>query len=265
MVDESNEQKPPLEDDEPRQEEEPVDEELIELATEKRRGSILRPILFITVIWFGASIIGDWQTELEYFFSSSDPVEVGSVTDFAAERAKDEENWEPPIPHNRYVSLEGVPSRRAQSESYKFFKLVGDHVYVEVSREDDGKSELEREFDNEKGDTDRTYFEGAGRAVDLSKTQERYRGLREYYFERYRTVFCDTEIAEQQAEEARKAATQGDEDEVAEPACVNGYLIEADVSPSSHWWYLALSVLIGVFILLNVWWLVRWIRDFFRA
>ncbi|MFW5967813.1 MAG: hypothetical protein ACOCV2_09860, partial [Persicimonas sp.] len=108
-------------------------------------------------------------------------------------------------------------------------------------------------------------FNGAGRAVDLSKTQERYRGLREYYFERYGTVFCDTEIAEQQAEAAKKAAAQAGEDEVEEPECVRGYLIESDVSPSSHWWYLVMTVLIGVFILLNVWWLFRWIRDFFRA
>lgn len=265
MVEESNEREQRDEAHQPPEDGDQVDPDLLELASEKRRGSILRPVLFVTVIWFGASIIGDWQSELEYFFSSSEPADVGSVTDFASERAQKGEDWESPLTHNRYSALEGVPSRRAQSDSYRFFKLVGGHVYVEVSREDADKSELEREFDDKKGEVDRTYFEGAGRAVNLSKTAERYRGLREYYYERYGTVFCDTEIAEEHREKIQKRAAQGDEESAEEPECVEGYLIEADVEPADHWWYVALAGLIGVFMLLNVWWLIRWIRDFFRA
>ena len=107
--------------------EEEIDPELLELAEPKRRKSILRPILFAAVIWFGISIIGDWQTELEYFVSSSEPVNVGAVQGFPDERA-DDPNWTPDIPHNRYVSVEGIPSRRAESDRYRFFKLIGGDV-----------------------------------------------------------------------------------------------------------------------------------------
>ncbi|QDG51113.1 hypothetical protein FIV42_10315 [Persicimonas caeni] len=232
---------------------EELDEELLDLASSRRQGSLLRPILFIVVIWFGVSVISDWQTQLAYFFSSSEPVEIGSVTDFPAKRAQDP-NWEPEIPHNRYVSIEGVPSKRAQSKRYKFFKLVGDHVYIEVPRDIEDKTELELEFQNEKGEIDRTYFEGAGRALHLSKIPGQYQGLRSYYYQRYNTNFCGMQLPEK---ERRAAEATGDE-------CVDAYLVETQVKPSDHWWYLVLSGLIGLFILLNVWWLFRWIRDFVR-
>jgi hypothetical protein len=231
-----------------------VDEELLDLASSNRQGSLLRPILFLVVIWFGISIIGDWKSQLSYFFSSSDPVEIGSVTEFAAERAKDP-NWQPNIPHNRLVSVEGVPSKRARSTRYKFFKLVGGQVYIEVPNEESDKSALEQEFGEKSGEIDRTYFEGTGRALHLSKVSERYQGLRNYYYERYRTPFCGMQLPEKQQ---RAADALGEE-------CMEAYLIETDVEPLEHWWYLLLTVLIGTFILLNVWWLYRWIRDFVRS
>ncbi|MFP4601164.1 MAG: hypothetical protein ACOC9W_06115 [Persicimonas sp.] len=256
MVEESNNNEQPEEFDADDFDEE-VDLELLELAENRRQGSILQPILFLAVIWFGVSIIGDWQTQLDYFFSSSEPVELGRVDEFAVERAKDEQ-WEPDIPHNRYVSLKGVPSRRAQSKRSKFFKLVGDQVYVQVPKEDDdGKSDLEREFSDEKGEVDRTYFEGAGRALHLSKTTGRYQGLRQYYYERYSTRLCGTDLPELPEQSAEQA-------EGGEPECIEGYLIEGGVTPMNHWWYLALSGLIGVFVFLNIWWLIRWVRNFVR-
>ncbi len=235
-------------------EEEELDEELLDLASSRRQGSLLRPILFLVVIWFGVSIITGWQTQLSYFFSSSEPVEIGSVTEFAAKRAQDP-NWEADIPHNRYVSLEGVPSRRAQSKRYKFFKLVGDHVYVEVPRDVEDKSELELEFQDKEGDVDRTYFEGAGRALRLSKVPGQYEGLRTYYYQRYNTHFCGMTLPER---EKRAAEAAGEE-------CVDAFLVEIEAEPRDHWWYLALSGIIGLFILLNIWWLFRWIRDFVRT
>lgn len=231
-----------------------VDEELLDLASSNRQGSLLRPILFLVVIWFGVSIIGDWQSQLSYFFSSSDPVEIGNVTEFAAKRAQDP-NWQPPIPHNRYVSVEGVPSKRARSNRYRFFKLVGGQVYVEVPHEDGDKSALEQEFGDKSGEIDRTYFEGAGRALHLSQLSERYQGLRSYYYQRYGTLFCGMQLPEKQ-QRAADAANQ---------ECVEAYLVETEVEPFDHWWYVMLTALIGIFILLNVWWLYRWIRDFVRS
>ena len=247
MVEESNDNEyaeEPVDDEE-------VDPELLDLASSKRPQSILRPILFGVVIWVGVSIIGDWQTPLAYFFSSSEPVEIGSVTEFAAKRAQDPD-WETPIPHNHYVSLEGVPSRRAQSERYRFFKLVGGHVYIQVARDNADESALEREFDKEEGDIDRTMFEGAGRALDLSQSPDQYQGLKKYYFERYRTYFCGMQLSDK-----AKAA-------VADQPCVDAHVVEIGVEPTDHWWYVALSGLIGIFILLNIWWLIRWVRDFIR-
>jgi hypothetical protein len=230
-----------------------VDEELLNLASSNRQGSLLRPILFLVVIWFGISIIGDWQTQLSFFFSSSDPIEIGSVTEFAAERAQDP-NWDPEIPHNRYVSVEGVPSKRARSKRYKFFKLVGGQVYVEVPHAEDDKTELEREFGDQAGEIDRTYFQGAGRALHVGEMQQRYQGLRSYYYQRYGTVFCGMQLSDKQQ---RAMDASGQE-------CVDAYLVETDVEPLDHWWYVLLTALIGTFVLLNIWWLYRWIRDFVR-
>lgn len=241
---------------------EEIDPELLGLASSRQRGSILRPVLFLVVIWFGVSIIADWQTQLSYFFSSSEPVEIGSVTEFATKRAQDPD-WQPDIPHNRYVSLEGVPSRRAQSKRYNFFKLVGGPVYIEAKREDADKNELERKLDDDKkGEVDRTYFDGAGRALRLAELPDKYSGLRRYYYQRYNTRFCGMELPKKQQRALEAAAKEQGE---AKDNCVDAYIIEADVEPMDHWWYLALSGLIGVFILLNIWWLIRWVRDFLRT
>jgi hypothetical protein len=233
---------------------EDIDDELLNLASSNRQGSLLRPILFLVVIWFGASIIGDWQSQLYYFFSSSDPVDIGTVEDYPAKRAQDAD-WQPAIPHNRYVQVEGVPSKRAQSKRYKFFKLVGDQVYIEVPHEDGEQSTLEQEFGDKTGEIDRTYFEGAGRALHLSEMTQRYQGLRSYYNQRYGTPFCGMPLPEKQ----QRAAEANDQE------CVEAYLVEIDVEPLDHWWYVMLTGLIGLFILLNIWWLIRWIRDFVRS
>ncbi len=234
---------------------EEIDPELLGLASSRRRGSILRPVLFAVVIWFGISIISDWHSELAYFFSSTDPVEIGSVTEFASKRAQDP-TWKPTIPHNRYVSVNGVPSRRSQSKRYRFFKLVGGQVYVEVPRKDADKTELERKSKSAKqGEIDRTYFEGAGRALRLSDVPKKYDGLRKYYFTRYDTRFCGMKLSKKLERAADAAGNK----------CVDAYLIEGGVAPHDHWWYVALAALIGMFVVLNIWWLIRWVRDFTRS
>lgn len=228
---------------------EEVDPELMELAGNTRRGSVLRPILFVAVIVLGISIISDWRESLAYFFSPSEPVHIGTVTDFPAKRAEDP-SWQPDIPHNRYVKVEGVPSRRSESKRYRFFKLVGGHVYVEWPRPE--QDPLEAEFgEKEKGDIDRTFFEGAGRAVHFSKMSERYQRFRAYYSERYGTNFC--------------GVADGAKIEAADGECVEAYLIQGGVEPSDHWWHVLMAGVMGVFVVLNVWWLFKWLRDFFRA
>lgn len=234
---------------------EEIDPELLGLASSGRRGSILRLLLFLVVIWFGASLINDWKVPLSYFFSSSEPVEIGNVLEFATKRAKDPE-FKPDIPNNRYVSLSGVPSRRAQGERFMFFKLAGGDVYVEVPRDDADLSEFEREVQNNKGgDIDRHFFEGSGRALRLSDIPERYTGLRSYYFGNYYTYFCGMQLSEKQQ---RIIDESGEE-------CVDAYIVEVGTTPMSHWWYLLIAGVIGIFIVLNIWWTIRWVRDFSRS
>ena len=235
------------------QSEDEVDSDLLELAESRKRGSILRPILFVVVIWFGISIILDWRPELEYFFSSSDPYDVGAVTEFPDKRAENED-WEPQIPHNRYVSIQGIPSRRSRSERHRFFKLIGGDVFVEV--ETNEESDPYADFTEEDPDptrADRAYFEGEGRALRLSKVTHRYDGVRKFYLEKYNTRLCGG------SKSFRKLAGE------IVPECTEGYLIQADRGPKSFWHYLVFASLIGIFVLVNVYWLIRWVRDFVKS
>lgn len=269
-----------------------VDPELMALAQD-RNDSILKPILMIAVIALGFWIVDDWREELEYLFSSSEPIPVGSVTEFASEALKDP-SFEPDIPHNRYVELSGIPTQRSQSERYTFFKLVGGEVYVERKREDADMDPLERELEGEpKGDVDRTYFEGRGRALAFSKMPSRYNGVRRYYQTRYGTVFCEQldeagreellerkrdaivlqwieEYEEMSPEEQAESVmtpkpTEADIKRILslDPVCVDAYLIQEDVEPKDHAWYLLLTAFFAAFIILNAVLLVRWIKRFF--
>lgn len=230
-----------------------LDPELLELAEPRRRRSILRPLLFVAVVWFGASIIGDWRAELAYFVSPSEPIEVTAVQDFPDRRA-DDPGWEPELKHNRYVSVRGIPTRRAESPRYRFFKLIGGDVFVEVrlAGETDPYEEL-RDQQPDPTRNDRSYFNGEGRALRLSEVSERYNGVRAFYLKKYNTRLCGG--SEEFQREAAKRVSE----------CTDGWLIQADRSPKSFWWYAALAGLIGVFIVLNIYWMGRWVYDFVRS
>jgi hypothetical protein len=182
--------------------EDEVDEELVALANEQRSQSILQPVLFMAVIALGVWVISDWWPDIEYFFSARQPVEVGSVTEFASKRAKDPD-WEPDLPNNRYVSLSGVPTRRSASEKYRYFKLIGSSIFVEQPHtnapEGSGGSGKVGDLDSPRRSLrnlrsglgpDRTYFEGKGRLMKFSEMPQRYQGVRTYYRKNYGTRFC---------------------------------------------------------------------------
>ena len=276
----------------PWDDEEGIDQDLVSLADAPTRDSVLRPILMLTVLALGAFIISDWQEELAFFFSSSEPVNIGSVQDFPA-RAEQDRNWSPDIPHNRFVEVSGIPSKRSIANRYKYFKLVGGEVYIEQPREDYQKSAIKRELaETPKGDIDRSYFSGAGRAVSFAAMPGRYAGLRKYYEINYGTRFCvdvtpeererlrrkqrDTirvvhkERYEALSEEERKARGMGPEPTeeqiariaAADPVCVDAWLIQIDTKPSGHWWYLALTGLFVVFMIIDAVFLVRWVINF---
>lgn len=267
-------------------EEAEVDPELIALAEERDRGSALQPILFVSVIALGVWIIGDFWQDVRYFFTSSEPVDLGAATEMADGDAPD-------LPHNRYVHIEGIPKRRSQGKSYRYFKFVGAPIYAAVPRENPDDT-LEEQLDDEPtGSVDRTYYEGKGRLVEFAEMPTRYSGVKQYYREQYRTRFCETlrDGEEQRLRERRRqlivdnwkdryeAASPeerreegltrrpSDEeiDDILEdrPICTEAYLFRAGISPGDHWWYLLIASLFGGFVLVNVWWLVRWVFDLF--
>ena len=273
------------------------DPELAALSARQEPQSILRPILMILVLVLGASIIMDRKEELAYFISASTPVDLGQITQHPVKRAQDP-SWRPTLPHNRYVKLEGIPSRRTINKKHRFMKLVGDDIYVEQRRDRDGKSELEKitEEANKKpgAERDRDYFVGQGRLLHFAAMPARYQGLRTYYGRHYNTTFCvDVDARarqkivsdrqdlvrrnwrarydaaspeERQAEALTPEPTAEQLREVvhSEPVCVDAYLIQADVSPRDHWWYVALCALIAAFMVVDLVLLARWIARFLR-
>jgi len=267
-----------------------IDEELMDLA-EESTPSILRPLLMVGVILMAFWVINDWREELSYFFSDSSPVAVGDVLEFA-DSSKNPE-WSPPIPHNRLVSLEGIPTQRSISSRYRYARLVGGWVFVEEKLPAEEAARFDR-GEKDQGDADRTYFQGKGRAMEFSQVPGRYNGLRDYYRTRYGIEFCETltpqaeralnarrrdiireewkrEYSAASAEEriSQSLTPQPLDEEVEEilknnPLCQKAYLIQVDVQPKDHIWYVVASALFALFALVNLFLLVRWIRAFFR-
>lgn len=267
-------------------EEPEVDPELIALAEERDRGSALQPLLYISVIVLGIWIIGDFWEDVSYFFSPSEPIDLGSATEMTDEDVGQ-------LPHNRYVHLEGIPKRRSEGREYRYFKFVGAPIYAAVPRENPDDT-LEEQLDDEpKGSVDRTYFDGEGRLVELAEMPARYSGVKQYYREQYRTRFCET-LAEREEKRLRERRRQlivdnwkdryedaspeerreegltrrPSDEEIADilddrPICTEAYLFRAEMSPRDHWWYLLVAGLFGSFVLVNVWWLARWVFGLF--
>lgn len=262
-----------------------VDPELMALAEERSRGSALRPILFVAVIALGFWIIGDFWSDVTYFFSPKKPVELGDATSLQMEE----------LPHNRLVSISGIPKRRSQSRKYRYFKLVGAPVYVEVPRGESLDPIKSAADDTPDGDVDRTYFEGEGRMIAFAKMPERYRGIKHYYRRQYGTRFCEliddkerrrirrerrSAVIENWREQYEKASQQEREqqgltpeptdaeiEEIlgASPICIDAYLMRTTITPWRHWWYLLTAAIFAIFMLVNVYWLIRWFQKFFGS
>lgn len=265
------------------------DPELLALAGASTRPSILRPFLMIAVIVLGLWIISDWRQELSYFMLDATPVDLGDAIEFA-----DDERVE--LGHNVYVSVRGIPTQRSQSTRYRFFRLVGSPIFVEEKRDDVIEDPLQRELEGDaKGDVDRTIFQGAGRLMKFSEMPQRYQGLRHYYRSRYNLTFCeeltpakykevehrkrDAIIAQLRAEyseadpeeRARRKLTPEPPAELVEelladdPVCVEAWLLQDDVPPRGHLWYLIATLMFLGFVLLNCVLLVRWVIAFVRS
>ena len=157
--------------------EQEVDPELLELARESSQESALRPILFLGVIAVGFWVVSDFWPDVTYYFSSSEPVQIGQVTKMAGKR-KEDPDWEPDLPHNRLVQLSGIPKRRSQSRLYRYFKLVGAPIYVEVPRERSDEP-LERRM-NEEESTGEKSVDGTEDATEDAGGKDGQRSLADY-------------------------------------------------------------------------------------
>lgn len=274
-----------------------VDPELLALGQSGGGDSVLRPILLILVLVMGGFILSDWQEELSYFFSAKQPVELGAVTDFPERRAEDP-NWAPNMPHNRYVRISGIAENPTISRRYKYFKLIGGEVYVETVRDDAETSELEQlQKDRyDRGNEESEYFQFAqeGRALSFAAMPKRYTTLRQYYSRSANTTFCvdlDDQTRQQLERKQREtiyevwreryeAATPeeraskdiGPEPNQAQmnnfieirPVCVDAWLIQAGKAPGDHWWYVVLAGMFALFMLVDFYFLVRWVIRFMK-
>lgn len=304
--DDTSEQQTSLEEQFLIDDEEPdeFDEELAELVRTRERGSVLRPILMILVVLLVSWVIYDWRSELSYFFTPPEPVDVGEVADFAS-KAAEEPDWQPPIAHNTYVSIEGMPTRRTSGGGYQFFRLQGAEIYVQQQDPDavdddddlvdDGSSLPAR--DMAPGlpiDEHRQWYRGEGRLISFRADPERVAGLKEFYGDQYNIRFCEdyserqiedlenqriemirqnwAERYREASEEERRAKeltpepTDAEERQLLDsrPVCVDGYFLQDDRRPIDHWWYVLFSVLLALFAAFNVLKLYRWFKDWLR-
>lgn len=198
------------------------DQELIEMVETRERGSVLRPILMIAVIVLIGWVIYDWSDHLAYFASSPDPVELGDVAEFG-QRAAEDPDWEPPLQHNTYVSLEGMPTRISSGGNYEFFRVIGAEIYVqrEVEDPEDGDDDSIREQEDALPDHDlspglpvdehRSRYEGAGRLTSFAAAPDRVEGLKEFYGEQYNIRFCE-DYSERQLQDFRQRQREVIED-----------------------------------------------------
>lgn len=274
------------------------DQELLELTRERNRGSVLRPILMLVVILFIGSVIHDWSDELEYFFSSSEPLEMGDVAEFPVKSLDPE--WTPPVEHNRYVSVEGLPTRISRGGEYEFFRLIGGEFYVQRKLTEAEREEAQRALPSRSemmGMTpgaDRNRYVGKGRLVAFGEAPQRFEGLKRHYRERYGTRFCE-DYTERQQEELRRqrieqarinwearyenaseeererraltaTPTEAELEDLLErnPVCVHAYMIYDEQRPRDLWWHVLFSALLGVLMLFNAVKLVRWFRNWVR-
>ncbi len=277
---------------------EDIDPELLEMHREEKRGSVLRPILMILIIVLVGSVISDWTDEVTYFFHPSEPIELGDIADFPVNRAEDPE-WEPPVKHNTYVSVEGMPMRISRGGEYEFFRLIGGEFYVqrEITDENydpDRRLPTRAEVLGMTGAGDRFRYEGTGRLVSMAAAPGRYRSLKDHHYERYGTRFCE-DYTERQLDEIQRQRTevlvgnwaaryenataeereeQGltpapTEEEIAgvlgrNPLCVNAYLIQDGQSPRTFWRYVVFCGVLALLMLFSAGRLVLWFRDWFR-
>ena len=107
-----------------------------ELTDDIRKRRRRNPVLNLVVLAITLFIIYHFKSEFTYWFSSSEPIDLG-VTDELLLHSKQ-------LPHNRLVKVKGLPDPRVaegevSGKPYKYFNLIGSWIFVRQPKEEGGE------------------------------------------------------------------------------------------------------------------------------
>lgn len=179
------------------------------------RLTLPRTLLMLGVLGFVPYYLYGDRQDLAYFFSDGEPVSLGAAEDYRLVEGEASKSQD--FPDNRYVSIRGIPIRHVgirersniASHAVKIvYQLMGSSVYVGENAEDS-------QFASFVSQTSTTFGANVGveplnitgrlRRFDTSDTKQ-LTPIRDYYTEKYGTVFC-ADMSE--SERKRKAGLLG--------------------------------------------------------
>jgi hypothetical protein len=235
------------------------------------------PALLLLVMAFTAYLGWGSRAEFVYALRQGPALDLGMV-----------EEWRtlpqpPTLTTQSFVRLEGITHRRSVSGDRVFFKLIGEHVYVEKTEVDDRPRVLRGMPQTPDVDTEvRPAFTEPGRLIAFSDLPARYEPFIEYYANGYGVHFCGFEPSDAvriqlssqrqraELELADELGRRPSEQEVLDRfgerfACQDAWLVIAGQTPVSLRWMIGVyAVFLGI-IAGCLWFVVRWYRNNFPS
>ena len=106
----------------------PVPDDYVDpqLASLTRRPSVLQLILVLVVMAFGCFVAYTLRGDAAYYFSSSEPHELGAAEDLSV-TLESEPDYLSRLGSNVYVRVTGIPQRRAVSGESQFAQRNSGH------------------------------------------------------------------------------------------------------------------------------------------
>ena len=263
-------------------EEDFVDPDLLKLA---RRPSVLELLLFLVIMAFGAFVGWTLRYDLAYYFADEEPLDLGQIENYAVHLAEDAEHLLD-VGSNVYVHLEGIPSRRSETENDQYAQLIGAPIFVRQVHELADVDPLIREAQPVYGPHDdrhtRYYINASGRFRHFEELGSRHAGLIDFYTRGYGIWFCGQELTHEQQQFQRSLREEitstlqeelGHDPETAEIDaaldqafhCEHGFLFEADRAPADYRWAFITFIILGIVELGCVFFAIRWARRFKAA
>ena len=187
------------------------------LYKERRKLTPIRTLLMLGVVGFVPWYIAGERQNIEYFFSSSDPIDLG-IADTYRLADDGEVATAQDFTDNRYVKIQGIPIRHTGIQVKEnpvmprtkklIYQLMGSSIFVEEDMKDSKyaafMSQTSTAF-NPNQILEPLSVEGRLRRFDTADAK-RYAPVRDYYSKKYGTVFCE---GMSDAERKQKAALLG--------------------------------------------------------